>query len=31
MKLLKQVEELAVSVSKKIILPHFSSIHANPN
>lgn len=29
MKLLKQVEELAVSVSKNIILPHFSSVHAN--
>jgi myo-inositol-1(or 4)-monophosphatase len=28
MVLLKQVEELVVSVSKKIILPHFSSVHA---
>jgi myo-inositol-1(or 4)-monophosphatase len=28
MNLLKLVEELAVNVSKKIILPHFSSVHA---
>ncbi|MGR8981747.1 MAG: inositol monophosphatase family protein [Gammaproteobacteria bacterium] len=28
MKLLKQVEKLAVSVSKKMILPHFASAHA---
>lgn len=29
MKLLKHVEKVAVTVSKKIILPHFSSVHAN--
>lgn len=29
MKLLKQVEELVESVAIKIILPHFSSVHAN--
>ena len=29
MALLKQVEQLAVSVSKKMILPHFSSVHAS--
>jgi len=28
MELLKQVEELAVNVSKKIILPNFTSVHA---
>lgn len=29
MKLLKKIEELAIHVSQKLILPHFSSVHAD--